>query len=93
MRDYEKLLKAGANAQLEKLKANDHKQGWDDISFEEAFNGLVDEVKELRDAFGDKPTAETYKDGIKAIRHEAADIANYAHMIIYRCDLFLEESK
>lgn len=93
MRDYKKLLEAGNAAQLEKLKVNSHKQGWDNIPFEDSFNGLVDEVKELREAFENKPTTETYRDGLLAIRNKAADVANYAHMIIYRCNSFLAEEE
>ena len=84
-RNYEELFQAGNKAQLEKLQQNGHKKGFDDIDIEYASERIEQEWNELSaevmliDTFDDEPDYE-------AIRHEAADIANFAHMIILKCD-------
>lgn len=84
MRDYDELLKAGNAAQLEKLKENEHKSGFNDINIDYAFKRLTEEVEELRKELFDKTGNGTYH--IFNTRSEAADIANFAHMIILACD-------
>jgi NTP pyrophosphatase (non-canonical NTP hydrolase) len=83
MRDYKALLEAGNKAQLEKLKQNEHKKDFESVTFEYAYNRLVEEMIELKEAFS---VQEVNNEGFKNIRQEAADVANFAHMIIYRCD-------
>ncbi len=83
MRDYNKLLHAGNRAQVEKLIENSHKAGWDNIGIDYAINRIEDEVRELHTAID--------KRDVKEIRREAADIANFAHMIILTCDRILYE--
>jgi hypothetical protein len=84
MRDYKELLSAGTTAQLEKLMQNEHKEGFDNIDIEYAYRRIEEELKEL--------DFELFKDAIEgrfdltAVRLEAADIANFAHMIILKCD-------
>ncbi len=80
MRDLEALLKAGNAAQMEKLQENTYKRGSDDINTFYALRRLSEEVKELEDEFWLKE-----KD-YKKIRREAADVANFAHMLIVACD-------
>jgi hypothetical protein len=79
-RDYNALLSAGNIAQIEKLKENDHKESFDNIPLWEAYYLLRDEIEELDFEIDNKN-----KDYSK-IRHEAADVANFAHMIILKCD-------
>ncbi len=79
-RDYDSLLKAGNEAQIEKLKFNEHKKGFENINLEYAVDRLYQEVEELHDCFVFDDT------NFFDIRHEAADIANFAHMIIYKCN-------
>ena len=86
MRDIDELIKAGVRAQREKLEANNHKKPFTGLSYEFLFNRLVDEVKELREAFEANDVDEK---GYRNIRHEAADVANFAHMIILKCDKIL----
>lgn len=88
LRDYEKLLNAGNKAQLEKLKMNEHKDGFDNIDIDDAFEKIGCEYKELAFEFVKKITD---KEEYDKIRHEAADIANFAHMIILACDKKLQE--
>ena len=84
-RDYKKLFKAGKKAQLEKLLMNEHKDGFECIDIEYASDRIEEEWNELSaevmliDTWEDEPD-------YKKIRHEAADIANFAHMIILACD-------
>jgi hypothetical protein len=75
MRDYEALLKAGNAAQMEKLEENEHKEGFEKLSVSILSGLLYEEVNEFQNATS-----------VQEIRREAADIANYAHMIIYTCD-------
>ena len=83
MRDYTKLQKAGNKAGLEKLKARETKYNSLVGDVQEAYRLLVDEVEELG--------FEVFKhfwvgDRLKEIRHEAADVRNFADMIILACD-------
>ena len=80
-RKYKDLLASGNAAQIEKLRENDHKDGFDGDNLAGIHVLLEDEVGELWEAIEDR-------DMIK-IRREAADVANYAHMIIYNCDRLL----
>ena len=89
LRDYEKLLKAGNKAQLEKLKEKENiKGGWDDIDLEYAAGRIEGELEELYMALD---CEDEYF--LEEIRREAADIANFAHMIILRCDKFIKAEK
>ena len=90
MRDIEALLTAGNKAQREKLEKYNYKPSFENISFVDSFNGLVDEVKELAEAF---QSPDVNKQGYKNIRHEAADVANFAHMIILACDKEISKPK
>jgi len=80
-RDYKKLLESGNKAQLEKLKNNEHKSGFENLDIDYAFERLKEEVHELL----------VELQGVKErnpsdIRSEAADVANFAYMIILKCD-------
>ncbi len=80
MRDYSKLLDAGNAAQLEKLLQNEHKRDFENIDLYYALGRLHNEWEELADEL-------LLNDlDYKAIRHEAADIANFAHMVVLKCD-------
>jgi hypothetical protein len=98
MRDYTKLLEAGNKAQLEKLKQNGHKKGFNDINLEYATRRIEDEYQELSEEIwiithDEQCINYWHKDNkdYKKIRMEAADIANFAHMIILKCDKELEQ--
>ncbi len=80
-RDYKRLLREGKKAMKEKLKENDHKCGFDVESINILFKKLQAKVYELQDELQVQP--KLYD--LKAIRHEAADVANYAFMIILKC--------
>lgn len=84
-RNHYALLDAGERAQLEKLEANDHKGGWGEIPLNELAASCSIEVWELTDELLKEPI------DYEKVRAEAADVANYAHMIIQRCDKMLEE--
>ena len=98
MRDYTALLEAGNKAQREKLGQNWYKEGFDDIDIEYATNRIKDEFEELTNeiwiisyAMGCTNYWHKENKDYKKIRHEAADIANFAHMIILACDKELEK--
>ena len=94
-RDYEKLISAGNKAQLEKLKLpeNQHKRGFDDIDIHYAVKRITEEINELvketfkiQEKTGYLITIPIDEMDIEAVRKEAADVANFAHMIILKCD-------
>ena len=87
MRDIDALFKAGNQAQREKLEENGHKNDFDDLDTFESYYLMMKETKELQ--------LEIYRREIdyKAIRHEAADIANFAHMIIMAADKVITRIK
>jgi hypothetical protein len=85
-RNYTALIESANKAMLEKLKENEHKNGWDGIDIGYTTKRIFDEYLELCKEVGIRNTRE--------IRREAADVANFAAMIIYQCDKKLkEESK
>lgn len=79
-RNYADLLGAGNNAQIEKLLENEHKGGFTGQDLIQLFLLLQEEVLELTREM----VLEFYDP--RSIRREAADIANFAHMIILECD-------
>lgn len=85
-RDYFELLKAGVDAQFEKLKEKEgqDKKSWHEMVLVEFINRLKDEMVELEEEF--VSTDHSNIDWYKAIRREGADIANFAHMLILHCD-------
>jgi len=78
LRNYQELLKASNKAQLEKLLENEHKKGFENTDIFYATGRIQDELGELKEAL--------YKGDMAEVRREAADIANFASMIILRCD-------
>jgi len=83
MRDTQALLDAGNRAQLERLNdPKNHKKGDFETRIGFLFNLLYGEMVELRTEVVDNCLTET----TSRIREEAADVANYAHMIIASCD-------
>ena len=86
MRDYEGLIKSANNAMLEKLKENEHKPGFNELSFKRALLGICRETAELSEEIKSQ-------ESLHYIRREAADVANFAAMIIYKCDKLISEMK
>ena len=90
--DYRRLLAAGNAAQLEKLKENGHKDGFEQIGMDYAWKRLEEEMSELSRELCIIPlTGPGYHKAIRKVRREAADVANFAHMIILKCDGLLQE--
>ena len=91
-RNYDSLLITCQAAMLEKLKENEHKDGFDNINLIHGVARLFDEADELDNEL--KKAVRTGNDiNIPAVRREAADVANFAAMIIYKCDQILKEEK
>lgn len=82
------LVISATAAMLEKLFENDHKGTFDAMGIDTLFHLMEDEVKELSDELCKMPLDATQ---LGKIRREAADVANFAAMIIYRCDKLIEE--
>jgi hypothetical protein len=85
MRDVLSLLRQGNTAQLEKLEANEDKRGFESIDLDWAWKRLNEEMHEL-----DVELHGTKIRSPEDIRLEAADISNFAHMIIVRCDQLIK---
>lgn len=83
MRNYNGLIASANNAMLEKLKENEHKTGFDEMTIKHALLRIGEETMEL--------SQEIYSQGSpENIRREAADVANFAAMIIYQCDRLIK---
>ena len=86
-RDYETLFERGTKAQLEKLVFHKTKPDFRKIDIDWAVRRCGDEVIEL--------TEEAMMDHVdyQRLRLEAADVANFAHMIILECDRRLDNAQ
>jgi len=82
-REYVNLLHSGCKAQLEKLTENSYKPGFEGNDLAGTYMMLEAEVGELWETIETKELTD--------IRREAADVANYAHIIIFNCDRLLKE--
>ncbi len=72
-----------AIAMEEKLRANDHKGGWEEEPPADLYEHLQEEVEELGEAIGYGITGQC--DDRKLILAEAADVANMAMMVADVC--------
>lgn len=92
MRDYNELIEHGSKAQIEKiLDPKNVDKGDFSISLEYGLKRALDEWIELKteiESFSGS-SLEYYN----RIRLEAADLANFAHMIIMHCDNEIEKIK
>jgi hypothetical protein len=68
---------------MEKLLKYDDKPGFNEHELEELYTLLHHESHELMMAMANG-------EGYEAIRLEAADVANYAHMIVLFCDKVID---
>ena len=84
MSKYDKLFEAGNKAQLERLKESE--DGWTDIEMWETSFRIGQLQKSLSQNISGAGPPNYY-----TIRNRAADIANFAHMIILKCDKQLKE--
>ncbi len=95
-RDYEKLLSAGREAQLKKLKQNEHKGGFDKIDIPYAYGRIKDEFEELTEVLHRFPWYD-FKDNtngyIVEVIDEAADICNFASWLILMCKTVLRDKE
>ncbi len=93
LRDYDKLLKAGKEAQLKKLKQNEHKGGFEKIDVPYVYGRICDEVAELEEVLYRIPWIkfeENTSEYITEVMDEAADIANFANWLSYMCKMVLD---
>ena len=87
-RDYQALQESGNRAGLEKLRENEHKGGWKDISVGSLIHSIQAEVEELKQAYDT-----CGQDRIKEMRREAADVRNYCDMLIQKCETIIRSTK
>lgn len=83
-RDYHELIDAGNTAQMEKLRAREYKGDYEELEFDELFHLIIDEALELRAEIRRTNVPNIMR--LNRIRNEAADVANYAHMVILRAE-------
>lgn len=85
---YDEMFKAGNNAQLEQMKKHESsKSGYEDADIFYAARKITDYIPILL-----KLSLLTSKGrNIERLRKEAANISNYAHMIILKCDKEIKE--
>lgn len=77
------VVQAFAQRMESKLRANDHRGGWDSESTEWLLARLYEEVAELAlelNRYDDPPATRASR-----IAHEAADVANFAMMLADVC--------
>jgi len=86
MRDKVELIKHANIAMIEKLNENDSKPDWTEMSLREMLGGVMLEMDELEDSVNEHQ-------GFEAIRREAADVSNYAAMIVLFCDRSIDKLK
>ena len=89
-RDYDELFIRGTNAQREELEEKERKNGFDNIGIPYALRTIEEKIDELRGAIRLAAVFDQEID-YTTVRHTAADIANFAHMIILKCDKELEK--
>lgn len=87
-RDYNKFLRAGNKAQLEKLKMNEHKSDINNQDLFYVFRRMEEELEELRKELFDKDGFRKpyYTINFMAARHEFADNGNFSFMGISTCN-------
>jgi hypothetical protein len=97
-RNYADLINAGVIAQIEKLRDNEHKPGFDNIDIEyatrrvgEEHEELLNEIYKITESGGVINYWHKDNKDFSKIRKEAADIANFAHMLIFKCDQELKK--
>lgn len=87
MRNYDKLLDAGNNAQLIKLRRDHHKKDWNDMSFDEMNSLIYEEYEELHDELI------TRTPDYNLIKFECADLMNALNFMVCHCDKILESEE
>ena len=87
---YNELFEHGNKAQLEQMVKNEHyKSGWDDFGLGAGFKGIRKNAIKIEDQLYTLFTRQgRKKDSIdfESVRKRAANIANFAHMMILDCD-------
>ena len=68
------------------LRANDHKEGWEELTNDCLIESLEEELNELHNLFYHREAhldpSDTYPEiDLKAVVHEAIDVANFAMML------------
>lgn len=88
-RNLFRLLYHGNKAQIEKLERDKDKPDFLDHNLYDLYYLLNDEIKELNNELDKHINLANDYDNIDmlrdAIEQEAADVANFAHMIILKC--------
>ena len=96
MGNYKDLFRAGNKAQTEQMECNRHKRGWQNFPIHDSYQGIkmsgIHLQDYLFDLFTDKKR-KLRKVDYKEVRKKAANIANFAHMIILKCDKVISEDE
>lgn len=99
-RNYAELQKSANKAKLEKLKINERKKDFDNLTLSYCYNRIIKELnkfyKALMEVFESMSREKDIKiiiEKIEAVRAEAADVGNFADMAIFRSDEMIEQCK
>lgn len=79
--DVRPAVRAFAVDMEARLRANDHKGGWDTEEQEDLYKRILEESKELKTAIADAVRGGNRDEHKAAVIKEAADVANFAMMI------------
>ena len=93
--DYKKLFESGNKAQLEQMNKHKHYTGWDNFGLGAGFNGIRKNAIKIEEQLYTLFTRQgRKKDSIdyEKVRERAANIANFAHMMILDCDKELNKN-
>lgn len=72
------------------LQQNDHKDGWEHMTYPELYDRLTEELQEVKgvldavekDVYADKPIPQDVIDGYEEVQREVVDVANFC-MFVY----------
>lgn len=95
-RNYKELFQAGNKAQLEQMEKHEYKRGWKNFLLHSSFQGIRKSAIHIESALYKSFTHQEIiiePTDLKMIRKKAANIANFAHMIILKCDKEIENAK
>lgn len=86
---YDEMFEAGNKAQLEQMIKHKHYTGWDNFGIGAGFEGIRKNAIKIESQLytlftrqGKKKVSVDYE----SVRKRAANIANFAHMMILDCD-------
>jgi|GEM_PF-3188923 len=92
--DYTGLLVAGEKAMREKLYADAHGRGYEDVPLYYAFHSMLEEVDKVKAEFRKRGQIDSpVRSNFTEMRKEFADTCIFAFMGILECDRQIEKGR